>query len=128
MDSYTRFSKPNYLIKMEVGNDFSSLNEVHESEVHAQSDTSWDSDVMDLRSQKRDRYRQDTSYRRYFAIWVMVIVPVWLASILVLVYLDGFDKIHINDPVFIAFLTNSTATVLGLAYIVLKGIFDVNKK
>lgn len=80
-------------------------------------------DDMSLAEQKAVRYGQDTKYRSHLAIWVMWIVPGWLASVVVILGLCGFRVMELNTEVLIALLATTTANVLGLAYIVLKGIF-----
>lgn len=44
-----------------------------------------DVDKDSLDEQIKERYKQDTKYRRHLAKWVMWIVPVWLAFIGLLV-------------------------------------------
>lgn len=84
-----------------------------------------DFDSKNLRDQERDRYEQDTRYRKNLAIWVMSIVPGWLIFVLVLVFLCSASVFALSDNVMIALLATTTANVLGLAFIVLKGIFSV---
>jgi hypothetical protein len=80
-------------------------------------------DDMSLAEQKAVRYGQDTKYRSHLAIWVMWIVPGWLVLVIVILGLCGFRVMELNTEVLITLLATTTVNVLGLAYIVLKGIF-----
>lgn len=79
-------------------------------------------DELDLDAQKK-RFRQDTEFRKYFSYWVMLIVPGWLVLTMVLMTCAGFGWMRFSDGAIIALLTTTTANVLGLAHIVLKGMF-----
>ena len=47
--------------------------------------TNDDIDSLDLKEQKRERYSQDTKYRKHLAIWVMWVVSIWLATVLLII-------------------------------------------
>lgn len=80
-------------------------------------------DAMSIGEQQKTRYSQDTKFRKHLAWWVMGIVPVWLATVLVLLFLQGFSGFTLSDSVLVALLATTTVNVLGLAFIVLRGIF-----
>lgn len=82
-----------------------------------------DRDQASLRFQRAQRYRQDTSHRRFLAYWVIGAVSVWLLLVIVLVYLCAFGLCGLSDVVMDVLLATTTVNVLGLAYIVLKGLF-----
>lgn len=86
-----------------------------------------DVDDMTLREQRKKRFEQDTLYRKYLAVWVMWIVPVWLALVIALLFICAYGLADLNDNVLISLLATTTANVLGLAYIVLKGLYQVGK-
>lgn len=48
---------------------------------------------------------------------------VWLAAVLCIQTLNG-GYLHLNDAVLVTLLATTTANVLGLAFIVLKGLFS----
>ena len=54
----------------------------------------------------------------------MWIVPAWLGLVLVIVFFCGFKLTELDSSVLITLLATTTVNVLGLAYIVLKGIFN----
>lgn len=86
-------------------------------------------DTYDLGKQKKVRYEQNTRFRKHLSRWVMCIVPSWIGIILVMLFFQGFGLISINDKVLITLLATTTANILGLAYIVLKGVFpEANNK
>lgn len=82
-----------------------------------------DIDKDDIKAQKRARYRQDTHFRRWLSIWVMVIVPCWLLLVMILMYFTGFGLTSFSDTSIVALLSTTTVNVLGLAFIVLRGMF-----
>lgn len=84
-----------------------------------------DVDKQGLKEQKRDRYKQNTRFRRHLAVWVMWIVPAWLVLVITLVYLCASDLFYLSDSSMVALLATTTVNVLGLAFIVLKGLFNV---
>lgn len=90
-------------------------------------DTLDDVDDMTMREQRKNRFSQDTRYRRYLANWVMFIVPTWLVCVVAIVVLCGFSVIRLGNEVIITLLATTTLNVLGLAYIVLKGIYPESK-
>lgn len=81
-------------------------------------------DDMTLREQRKKRFEQDTLYRKYLAVWVMWIVPLWLISVLFVLVECAYGNAYLKDSVLISLLATTTANVLGLAYIVLKGLFQ----
>lgn len=88
----------------------------------------FDADELSLSEQKRQRYYQNTKYRRYFSVWVMIIVPSWLVLVLALLALCAFSVAALSDTVLVTLLATTTANILGLAFIVLKGMFPQAKE
>lgn len=82
-----------------------------------------DVDDLSITEQIRERYSQDTRFRKHLARWVMFIVPIWLSLVLIILACSGLGWMQFHKNVIIALLATTTANVLGLAYIVLKGIF-----
>lgn len=87
------------------------------------SPTLMDPDKNDLGEQKKARFEQDTKFRKHFSCWVMAIVPSWLFLTMALMFFTGFGLTSFSEGAIIALLTTTTANVLGLAFIVLKGMF-----
>lgn len=77
-------------------------------------------DEYDLGKQKSWRYYHDTIHRGHLITWVMWIIPVWLLAVLVI---TAFAK-EISDTVKTTLLVTTTANVIGLALVVLKGMFS----
>jgi len=71
------------------------------------------------------RTAQDIRHRRKLIKYVRTFAAVWILAVLVIVVLSAVDiGFHVADQVLIALVTTTTANVLGLAYIVLRGMFD----
>ena len=87
-----------------------------------------DVDISSLKEQEKIRYAQNTKYRRHLIQWVMHIVPLWLVGVFVVVCLCAANVWELSDVAFAALLTTTTANILGLAYIVLKGMFPHGQK
>lgn len=90
-------------------------------------DTSYiaDKDEHSLREQKilyNDRFKKDTTWRCRLSWWVIGVDSVWLTSILVILFLNT-KSIQLSDSVLLMLLGTTTVNVLGLAFIVLKGLF-----
>lgn len=87
-----------------------------------------DVDELSIKQQKSKRYSQNTKYRKYFSLWVMCIVPLWLLAVLVLLVLCGCGVLHLSDATLTTLLATTTVNILGLAYIVLKGMFPQERE
>ena len=69
------------------------------------------------------RYHQDTEQRLFLAKWVVWTSSVWLIAVIIILILSGCEYLKLSDIVLNVLLATTTANVLGLAYIVLKGLF-----
>lgn len=69
------------------------------------------------------RYHQDTRQRLFLAKWVVSATSAWLGMVLVILVCCGCGVMAISDNVLNVLLATTTVNVLGLAYIVLKGLF-----
>ncbi|MDE7496097.1 MAG: hypothetical protein K2M67_04535 [Muribaculaceae bacterium] len=72
------------------------------------------------------RYHQDTEQRLFLANWVVWVSSIWLGTVLIILVMCGFKWIVLDAVVLNVLLATTTANVLGLAYIVLKGLFGHN--
>ena len=70
-----------------------------------------------------ERYADTSSLRRRTAKWVMWIVSLWLAGVLVVLVCTGFGCFTLSNQVLIALLTTTTANILGLPLVVLRGLY-----
>lgn len=95
------------------------------SDVKGCSDSSSDTDIdaRPLKEQINERYKQDTRFRKHLARWVMWLVPVWLGCVIAIIILCAFGVCNLPNSVLSVLLATTTANVLGLAHIVLKGIY-----
>ena len=97
----------------------------------AKADTDTDIDANDLTAQRRrfenQRYKEDTSHRKWLGVWTAIVVTCWLIAVLtILIYNDRY--ICLSDNVLTSLLVTTTLNVLGLSYIVLRGHFQLPTK
>lgn len=91
---------------------------------HAEFKSSLDDiDNEDIAFQERERHKQDTKQRKFLAHWVVIISSAWLGSVMVVLILSGLKILLLGNAVLNVLLATTTANVLGLEYIVLKGLF-----
>lgn len=109
-------------------NPFDSLRMEENGAASCLSDKFGDIDSKDISVQERERYGQDTRFRKYLAIWVMIIVPAWLAAVCGIVCMCAADIWNLTNVQMTTLLATTTANVLGLAYIILRGLFTVPEK
>lgn len=82
-----------------------------------------DVDRDNLPKQKAIRYGKDTAHRGGLIRWVKWVVSLSLILTFSILSLNRWLGLNISDSVLIALLTTTTANILGLAYIILKGLF-----
>lgn len=87
-----------------------------------------DIDKSDMAEQERLRFQQDTEQRKTLVIWMMVVVSLWLAFTCSVVITELCFYNKLSDTVLCMLLGTTTANVLGLAMIVLRGLFPQSKK
>lgn len=85
----------------------------------------FDPDEKSLTRQKTERYGQDTRHRSRLIYWVMIIIPAWLIAVLCIVAFT--DRCMVSDTVKTTLLVTTTANVIGLALVVLKGMFKAEE-
>jgi hypothetical protein len=89
-----------------------------------------DADSLELKAQKKlanERYRQDTDERKLLSHWVMFVVSVWLLLVFAILIMTGCMILDMSDTVLCVLLGTTTINILGLAYIVLQGLFPESK-
>lgn len=87
---------------------------------------------IDIEKVKSDRYKleneklkDENSQRRTLVIWMMFVVSIWLFITALIVFVQ-LCKGSLSSTVLCTLLSTTTVNVLGLAVIVLRGLF--NKK
>jgi hypothetical protein len=85
-------------------------------------------DMADQSSLKSDRYKQDTKARGWLSRWVAWVVSLWLLAVILILVLNEPLHLNISDIVRCTLLGTTSANVLGLPYIVLKGLFHTQKE
>ena len=86
-----------------------------------------DIDVWSLKKQEYNRYRQDTEERKLLSHWVIWVVSVWLFLVLFAIVFNKLLCFKIEPSVSLMLLGTTTVNILGLAFIVLSGLFDVRR-
>ena len=84
-------------------------------------------DTSDYSAQRTRRFSEDTDHRSGLIFWVKLVVSLWLFCAIIVVAFNNLFHFKLNDSVLIALLTTTTLNILGLAYIVLQGLFDVKE-
>lgn len=86
-----------------------------------------DPDASILKDQIKERYEQDTKWRSKLSWWVIGVDSIWLIAIIAILF---FNKkcFELSDNVLMVLLGTTTINVLGLAHIVLRGLFQVKSK
>ena len=88
------------------------------------SKTNIDTDRFGLKEQQAARYSQNTKERKLLSHWVMCVVSFWLFLTILVLGLNNLLNLKLSDVVCCTLLGTTTANILGLAYIVLKGLFS----
>lgn len=72
---------------------------------------------------------QDRGQRKGFAISVFALVSLYLASVLAVLFIQGFSKsFYLSDSVLITLLGTTTANVISILVIVVTYLFSRKKK
>ena len=77
---------------------------------------------------KLNRYSDTSKLRKHSAYWVMIVVSFWLFLVVGIVFLCGFAVMNLEASVIIALLTTTTANILGLPLVVLRGLYPKEKE
>lgn len=83
-----------------------------------------DLDIMPMDKQEAIRFGQDTKHRKWLVLWMMIIVSFWLVIVLIITMFNKLWHFDIGREVMITLLATTTINVLGLANIILNGLFE----
>lgn len=86
-----------------------------------------DFDILPIEKQESIRFGQDTKHRKCLVYWMMVVVSIWLISVLLITTFNNPWCLNIDKKVLITLLATTTINVLGLANIILDGLFGDHK-
>lgn len=87
-----------------------------------------DVDTDEMSEQKRTRYAQDTYHRSFLVSWVVSVSSLWLFGVFLIIISCGLKWLELPTSVLNVLLATTTANILGLPYIVLKGLFPANNE
>jgi hypothetical protein len=76
---------------------------------------------------KNGRYRDNTELRRALVVAFTTIIAFWLLSVLLILTGNNCKHYDLSENTLIAFMTTSTANVLGMMYVILKNLFPEKK-
>lgn len=82
-----------------------------------------DADLLSMDEQRRKRFSQDTHHRSVLVRWMIWLVSIWLSLVLLAVILNKPLRLDIESGVLYVLLATTTINVLGLANIILNGLF-----
>ena len=76
---------------------------------------------------KNVRYRDNSDMRKALVIAFTTIIAFWLLSVLLILVGNNLNRYDLSENTLIAFLTTSSANVLGMMYVILKNLFPEKK-
>lgn len=86
-----------------------------------------DFDILPIEKQESIRFGEDTKHRKCLVYWMMGVVSIWLISVLLITTFNNPWCLNIDIKVLITLLATTTINVLGLANIILDGLFGDHK-
>lgn len=101
-------------------NDYHAIKEKLES-VNKDPSNGFDPDQA-WNNLEQNRYQTDTTARKNLSRWTMWLITLWLGAVVAILVLN-FWFVHLSDKVLMMLLGTTTANVIGLAQIVLKGYY-----
>lgn len=72
------------------------------------------------------RFQQDTKQRKWLGIWTAFVVTAWLIGVFIILC-NNENHFCLSNSVLSVLLSTTTLNILGLSYIVLKGLFGDKK-
>jgi len=122
---------PNDEIQFNVSGQFQNQDHTTtEREQNPDGQNDEDSNVVNsqltaLYEAKAKRFNDDTDHRAGLVDWIKNLIPIYLTFVFYLLVANGIDTIqfHLSDEIILAILCTTTANIIGLAVIVLKGLF-----
>ncbi len=83
-------------------------------------------DARSLEVSQKKRYDDNTKHREGLVGWVKCVVSLWLFATFVILSFN--NALELSEGVLVALLTTTTVNILGLAFIVLRGLFRVDEE
>lgn len=88
-----------------------------------EEEENWADYDRDSKKLRNERYREDTRHRRNLSTWAASIVSMWLIAVM-LILIFNKNKIGLENSTLIALLSTTTLNILGMMFIVLRGLFE----
>ena len=77
---------------------------------------------------KNDRYKDNTDMRKALVVAFTTIIAFWLLAVILILVGNRVNKYDLSENTLIAFLTTSSANVLGMMYVIFKNLFPEKNK
>nr|DAN71207.1 MAG TPA: hypothetical protein [Caudoviricetes sp.] len=85
-------------------------------------------DLLEKIDPPTERYKDTSQLRRHTGYWVMIVVSQWLFVVICLVILVGLRSLELTDSVIITLLGTTTVNIIGLPFVLLKGLYPQDKE
>lgn len=72
---------------------------------------------------KNARYKDNSDMRKALVVAFTTIIAFWLLAVILILVGNRVRKYDLSENTLIAFLTTSSANVLGMMYVILKNLF-----
>ena len=89
---------------------------------------SFEAQLIEKLKQDNKRIESNTEERVNSAKWVRSVIPSWLGITAGILIGNGLNILNLSDTTLGILLGTTTVNVLGLGYILLKGLFPENKE
>lgn len=76
---------------------------------------------------KNARYKDNSDMRKALVVAFTTIIAFWLLAVILILVGNRVCKYDLSENTLIAFLTTSSANVLGMMYVILKNLFPEKK-
>lgn len=76
---------------------------------------------------KNARYKDNSDMRKALVVAFTTIIAFWLLAVILILVGNRVRKYDLSENTLIAFLTTSSANVLGMMYVILKNLFPEKK-
>lgn len=104
---------------------FSRLKNGENNSNRSFSENFTEKDITEKNIAKLERYKDNSKHRKGLIRWTKLTIMGWLMSIIIILLLQGFSFYNLDTAVLCVLLGTTTLNILGLAYIVLKGMFYI---
>ena len=73
---------------------------------------------------RRARYRDNTGLRKCLALWSAGLVTLWMAAVMVVLFVNYTAELCLSNRVLIVLLSTTTLNVIGIVLVTMKDLFN----